>query len=406
MIITHINNTDLPGSRFNGHDLQIELNEKGHTAYQLVAEKVGTHPNTFSFVNPSMHSVRQSFMNFEKRLSMHGLIYPYGKKIMEMPQFKEADIVHYHLIHNYIISLFDFEEMLAAKPSVWTLHDPWAFTGHCVHPFDCEKWKTGCNNCPYLDTVFSLERDKAYQMWEIKKELFPKYDVDIVVASQFMLNFVKESPLTSHFERVHLIPFGLQLDRFKSAQSESRKRWGIPDHHFVLALRADRSKFKGFSFIEKMLEELIPSKPVTILTVGERGLLNRFKSKYKVMDLEWLNDDQLMADFYSACNVFLMPSRAEAFGMMAIEAMASSRPVVVCTGTALPDVTFAPECGVLVEQNNVESFVREVTHLMENPEECKRRGHLGRTLAEKHYNYDRYFNDLMRLYEDIARRKK
>lgn len=408
MIITHINNTDLPGSRFNGHDLQIELNQMGHTGYQLVAEKLGDHPNTASFVDSAGHSIRQSYIEFERRLSMHSLIYPYGKKIMKMPQFQEADVVHYHLVHNYILSLFDLEEMFELKPSVWTLHDPWVFTGHCIHPMGCNKWKTGCYSCPHLDTVFTMEEDKAFQMWNVKKDLYPKYDVDIVVASKFMLDFVKESPLMSKFERVHLIPFGIKIDQFHSVTSmrDIRASLKIPENHFVIAFRADRSKFKGLNLIKEMLDKLAPSVPVTILTAGENGLLNRFRTKYKVIELGWVTDDEMMAKFYSACDVFLMPSKAEAFGMMAIEAMASSKAVIVCEGTALPDVTFAPECGIVVAQDDAEQLCTAVTELMNNPDECKGRGRQGRKLAEKHYDYKRYVNQMIDLYEEISKRRK
>ena len=58
----------------------------------------------------------------------------------------EPDIIHLHNIHGYYLNyelLFDFLKEYN-KPVVWTLHDCWAFTGHCAH-FDavgCDKWKS------------------------------------------------------------------------------------------------------------------------------------------------------------------------------------------------------------------------------------------------------------------------
>jgi glycosyltransferase involved in cell wall biosynthesis len=371
-------------------------------------EKLGDNKNTISFSEPIFTGNRQSYMNFEKRLSMHGLIYPYGRKIMTMPEFQNADVVHYHLIHNYIISLFDFVDMVKAKPSVWTLHDPWVFTGHCIHPMSCEKWKTGCNNCPHLESYFQMERDKAAQIWKIKKELFPKLDIDIVVASEFMMNFIKRSPLMASFERVHLIPFGLQLDKFNltMTKNDNRMGLGIPENHFVIMFRADPSEFKGLPFILEMLDQLNPSKPITLVTVGQKGLLNKFKLKFNVIDFGWITDDNLMAKVYSSCDIFLMPSIAESFGLMAIEAMASGRPVVVFHGTALTDVTFAPDCGVLVKQGDARGLCKAVERLMAHPEECELRGALSRELAEKNYSYDRYLGQLLKVYEDASKRGK
>src|SRR5665647_1342449 len=62
------------------------------------------------------------------------------------------DIIHLHNIHGYYIHvgiLFAYLKK-AGKPVVWTLHDCWAFTGHCAF-FDyagCDRWKTGCFSCP------------------------------------------------------------------------------------------------------------------------------------------------------------------------------------------------------------------------------------------------------------------
>jgi len=46
--ITHVNSVDLPGRRFNGHDLQLSFNTLGHEAYQFFVQKLGDDPNTIS----------------------------------------------------------------------------------------------------------------------------------------------------------------------------------------------------------------------------------------------------------------------------------------------------------------------------------------------------------------------
>jgi len=407
MNIVHVNNIDVPGNRFNGHDLQIDLNRRGHQAHQIVMHKYGKDPNTVPIIQPSLYVTQEKLMAFESNLSMHGLIYPWGRRIMEMPEFQQADVVHYHLIHNYLISLFDFEDMVRAKPSVWTLHDPWAVTGHCVHPKTCDRWKTGCHSCPSLDAVFPIKYDKAYQMWNIKKEIYSKLDLDLIVSSKFMMDYVANSPLTRHFERVHLIPFGIDLENFGvKSTSEARKEFGIADDQTVIAFRATPSEFKGLPYIIEALEKLKPSKKITILTVGLTGYLEKFKSKFSVVDIGWVTEDEKMAAFYAACDIFLMPSAAESFGLMAVEAMASGKPVVVFDETALPDVTFAPDCGYVVRQGDADGLYAAIKRLLTNPEERERRGRLGKELALKHYGYETYFNKLMLVYEEAISRRK
>ena len=67
------------------------------------------------------------------------------RKLIKAIQEYDPDIIHLHNIHGYYLNikiLFDFLKQ-NNKPVVWTLHDCWAFTGHCSH-FDyveCNRWK-------------------------------------------------------------------------------------------------------------------------------------------------------------------------------------------------------------------------------------------------------------------------
>ena len=55
------------------------------------------------------------------------------------------------------------------------------------------------------------------------------------------------------------------------------------------------------------------SKNITLITVGHKGLLNKFDSKFNIVEFGWINDDSLLASLYQACDIFLMPSRQETF---------------------------------------------------------------------------------------------
>lgn len=406
--IVHYNNIDLTGGRFNGHDMQMALNEMGIETKQFTIDQEGKNPNTILISNQCNRTLNRTlYSELENDASMHGLVYPYGWELLEHPDFISSDVAHYHLIHNNILSLLSFPDLCAAKPSVWTLHDPWVLSGHCIYSCGCEKWKDGCEQCDKLDMHFEMKFDKAAQMWHIKKELYKRLDVDIVVASEYMKGLVQQSPLTAHFERVHLIPFGIDLQTFTKKEDKSllRKRLSIPENAFVMMFRSDPGKFKGLDHIKSMLNQLKPSKQVVLLTVGKEGLLAKYQFKYKIKEYGWIHDERLLSELYAACDVFLMPSTAEAFGLMAIEAMASERPIIVTEGTSLPSVTFAPDCGIAIQQGNGREFADAIQRLMNSPEECESRGRLGRKLAEKHYRFEDYVQQHLELYREILERR-
>ena len=409
MKILYVNDNDLAGRRFNGHDLQIMLNKAGFEAKQFVVSKAGDDKNTLRLLKTEVdHFIREKCKEFEERISMQSVIYPFGELLGEEKEFKDADIVHYHLIFNHFISLFSFRKLAQTKPTVWSLHDPWALTGHCVHPIDCKGWLTGCKNCPYLERYSPLHEDNASSIWNIKKDIYTSVDIDIVVASKWMYELVKKSPLTMHFKRVHFIPFGIDLDIFKKRKNktEIRNRLGIKENNFVMMFRQDDQEFKGLDYIKLMLDKLDSKKTITLLTVGKTGLLKKYRKKYQIIEYKWVNDNNQLIELYSAADLFLMPSIAESFGMMAIEAMACSLPVIVFEGTALPDVTFAPNCGISLRKGDTNQFIQTVVRLISSPRECKERGGLGRKLAEEKYNIIRYNTDMIKLYQGIFNRNK
>ena len=76
-----------------------------------------------------------------------------------MYNFKSSNILHLHNLHGEYFSAFALPELTSIKHTVWTLHDMQAFTGHCAHSYDCDKWLNGCGNCPYLSVSPSIKKD-------------------------------------------------------------------------------------------------------------------------------------------------------------------------------------------------------------------------------------------------------
>lgn len=407
MNIIHVNNVDILGNRFNGYDMQRTLNPQGIDTKQFVMDRMSSDPNVLSIPHPSETPYfRKRVTACEAELSIHDMIYPYGWRLMDTPEFKAADIVHYHLLHNYFGALPLLPEMSKRKPSVLTVHDPWIFTGHCIYPINCKKWLSGCGNCDALDLVFPMKEDRTALMWEIKKDIYRAADLNLIVASHFMYDYVKKSPITAHMDHVYEIPFGIDTTLFsdKLERAEIRRKLGIPANDFVLFFRSDRSPYKGLQCIKDMLGQLRSIRPVTILTVVEKGNLESFKGQFNLMEYGWVTEDSFLAELYAACDVFLMPSTAEAFGLMAIETMASARPIIVCDGTSLPGVTFAPDCGISIPQNDARAMCAAVERLMVHPEECAKRGRRGRELAKEFYRYEDYVDRHIKLYEEILSR--
>lgn len=403
-----VGDNDLIGNRFNGHDLHIALRQRGIEASHVVKLKRSDDPHTHQFDDAFVDSpeFESATRLLEHRYDTHSLHSPLSFSLLSNPLFLDADVVHYHLVHNAAFNLSLLPTLTSLKPSVWTIHDPWPLTGHCIQPLDCERWKIGCGECPYLATPFPLQTDTTALNWQLKQETMQRCQIDLIVASQFMLEMVRQSPILSHLT-THLVPFGIDLTHFSPADPrEAKKRLGIPADHTVLCFRADNSPFKGFSFVQQALRQLDTTTPVTLLTVGMTGLLEEFSSRFTVIDAGWLTDDDRMLDVYRAADVFLMPSVAEAFGMMAIEAMACGKPVIAFEGTSLPEVLAAPEGGVVVGQGDVEALTQAIRSLVTTPAVRHRLGEQARRIAVQRYDKDRYVSRIIEVYEAVIAARK
>ena len=408
MKVLHVTDTDLPARRFNGYDLLDDLKTRGVQGKQAVLRKLSHANNVVGlFAGRGDQKLQGLLQEVERRHSINNLLVPWGRLLAETKEFKDADVVHYHLIHNQVISLYDMKSLVQLKPSIWTFHDPWPMTGHCVHPTGCDGWLTGCDPCPFLDRLFPIAQDHADRLWRGKRGVFSELDLDVVVASDWMLDMVRRSEVTSHLKHVHLIPFGIDTRHFlpDEAQATSRRRLGIPEADFVVLFRASSWEAKGLKYIIDALLARPPTRPTTLLTVDGQGMLHQLRADYRIVELGWVNDIAVYPLVFSACDVFLMPSLAEAFGLMAVEAMAAGRPVVCFEGTALPAVTHAPECGIAVPAGDALALRAVMDGLAADPSECARRGQLGREIVAQEYGHERYLDSMAGLYRSVLERQ-
>lgn len=404
--LVQINRSDVTGGRFNGYALRDLLAQRGVDSTHLVWDKTIDDPRVKRLLPfPGSRALNHKLHEMERKRSMHAVMSVQSFALPMQKEFKEADVVHYHIIHDGYFSLPSLPYLSRLKPSVWTWHDPWPMTGHCIYPMGCEKWKTGCGECPDLSLHFSMKEDRTREAAAMKQRVMQRADIDIIVASEFMGNMARRS-FVGKEARLHHIPFGLDLNLYREGdRAAARAKLGIPEENVVICLRAISSTFKGLREFVDAVTHLETTKPVTILSFQESGYFNHLIGRHQIVEMGWVSDDATMITALTAADIFAMPSTAEAFGLMAIEAMACSKPVVVFEGTSLPEVVFAPHVGVAVPMKDSKALSQALKRLIENPEERARRSFLSREIAEKHYGVDLFIDRLVRLYSEVAERR-
>lgn len=409
MKILEVNNVDLQGRRFNGYDLiNYITNETMHSANQIVNLKMSDTDYVLPLYKTNIGNIIENELSCveNKVLSTHSILSLSGNALFFSEAYKDADLIHFHMYHNTKMSLYSLLKIAKEKKVVITFHDPWFLTGRCVHQYDCSKWKTGCVKCPNLTTLFPLNEDNCKYLWDLKCKVFQSIDIDIIVSSKYMFDMVKSSPIMNNQDNIHLIPLGVDINYFydNETKNELKKKYNILSNHIVLFFRTQK-EFKGTEYIIEALDKLKGNHKITLVTCGEKGLLQTLKDKFQIIELGIINNEEVL-DAYRLCDMFLMPSKSETFGLMAVEAMACSRPVIVFDNTALPSITFAPDCGVLVENRNSDKLREAIKHLIENEEERIKRGNLGRKIVEENYDISNCNREILNIYEQSFNREK
>ncbi len=326
--------------------------------------------------------------------------YRNARNIEGLSFFQQADLLHFHIVHEKWLSIADWRRLAKQKPVVWTWHDPYMMTGHCIYPMDCRGYETGCMRCPHLDYHFPIAKDRSQLNLQEKVDAVLAIDPLVVVASDFMAEMVDRS-LYSNKVRKKIIPFGVEIGGNLSNQ-DARARLNISEDQVVFGFRAVYSAYKGMSLIQSAFAKLaaeFPELPITVIAFQERGCCVAFSSQFQVIETGWVEDASIY-EYFSAMDYFLMPSAAEAFGMMAIEAMATGACPIVTYGTALPELVGAPHFGIAVqsgEQQLFECILREIVSGLKRTD-TERVARIA--FAKQKYALTRFSKDMADLYDE------
>lgn len=243
------------------------------------------------------------------------------------------EVVHLHNLHGYYVNVDMLFEWLATHDCKveWTLHDCWAFTGHCAYftYAKCDEWKTQCgDSCPQLGTYpASFSKSSCAWSFEQKKHLFNTLPVErmkLVTPSKWLAGLVGESFLSKYSVEVRHNTIDTSV--FKPTPSDFRERHGIGDRFMVLGVASPWNERKGFrDFLE--LAANIDRARCAIVLVGlsERQIQQLPEGIIGIARTDSPHD---LASIYTAADVFFNPTKEDNYPTVNLEAEACGTPVL------------------------------------------------------------------------------
>lgn len=177
-------------------------------------------------------------------------------------------------------------------------------------------------------------------------------------------------------ERIHIIPFGIDLSHLAALpdRETARARISLPRDVFVAGVVGRLDRGKGQEYLIRAAALLRDRGiAVHILIVGEetRGEQQGYAEELTSLTEELSLRDlvhfrgflERVEDAYAAMDCFVLPSLSETFGMVTIEAMAAGRPVIGTNSAGTPDIIRDGETGLLVSPRSAEDIADQLQRL-------------------------------------------
>lgn len=403
MNILHINQSDIAGgAAIAAFRLHQGLLAQGVNSYMLVgraltsSQRIATVPR-WPHIETQLFRLGYLFgLNYLNHISTF--------TIPKHPFFNKAEILHLHNLHTGYFNYLAIVSLTRLKPTVFTIRDMWSFTGHCSYSYDCERWKIGCGKCHHRDIYPEVKIDNTRLEWKLKNWVYRHSNMTIVALSRWLAEQARDSIL-GRFSILH-IANGIDTDSFQPLDKEKcRSLLGIPVHKKVLMFGAynQRSPRKGANLLLKALEKLPLSlkKEVFLLMMGEAGEAYTEVAEIPTMNLGFINGDRFKAIAYSAADLFLFPTRAEAFGLVAQEALTCGTPIVAFNVGGVSDLVRPGITGYLARPEDYRDFSNGISLLLEDEGLRLRMSKQCREVAIQEYDLKQQTRKYIELYEQI-----
>lgn len=294
-----------------------------------------------------------------------------GTDITELPEFKQADVIHLHWINDGMLSLSSVEKIIASgKPIVWTLHDMWPFTGICHYSHECDHYTSHCHNCPQINS--RKHRDMAFHIFECKKQLLHGAQIQFVACSRWLGNMASNSLLLNG-RKIISIPNAINTNLFRPRSKRlAREVVGLPTNKRLILFSSHSftDERKGFHYLKEAIKRLAKTYPewsqhIGIVLIGNDIEPSIYREiPVEVYPLSYIADEKHLVDIYNAIDLFAIPSLQDNLPNTIVEAMACGVPCIGFNVGGIPEMIDHLHNGYVAEYKNVNDLAEGIHWLL------------------------------------------
>jgi glycosyltransferase involved in cell wall biosynthesis len=203
--------------------------------------------------------------------------------------------------------------------------------------------------------------------------------------------------------KIHLIPMGINSNEWETADGERfRRKYGLKRKKLVLFAGPkgyDKGALHLLNAVERLRQKI---EDLVLVSIGLPTRMWRRKKRTlaesNLLDLGYINEEE-KKDAFAACDIFVLPSRFDSFGIVYLEAWRCGKPVIGAKIGAISEVIEENRDGFLVEFGDVEQLTSKMLYLLNHPDLCKEMGENGRRKVVERFNWEKNIEIVENVFE-------
>ncbi len=274
-----------------------------------------------------------------------------------------------------------------------------------------------------LHAAVGLRKVRVPMVWHVRdltplglaERMIAKRTDAIAAVSHAVENALVEGSLAQN--KVRVIHNGIDTERFRPTltPAEIRAKLSLPPETPLVAVVAQLTPWKGHDVLLRAWAQLkTQGNPAVLLVMGsalhpeDRSWENELKRLANELDLagsvRFLGRHEDVASIVGAVQAVAVPSRAEPFGRVALEAMALGKPVIGTRAGGLPEVVDDGVTGLLVEPDDAPALADAIGRVLGDPQLAHRLGQAGADRVKAMFDIRRTAQQTEDLYDALLRK--
>ncbi|MBK5286776.1 MAG: N-acetyl-alpha-D-glucosaminyl L-malate synthase BshA, partial [Bacteroidia bacterium] len=265
-------------------------------------------------------------------------------KMVDIARFEKLDLIHVHYAIPHASAAYLAKKILAAEnislPIITTLHGT---------------------------DITLVGKDKSYE--PVVTFAINQSDGVTSVSESLKKDTYKFFKITKDIE---VIPNFIDLERFSKQPKEHFRRAIAHDDEKLVIHTSNFRKVKRVGDVLKVFDKIRKKIPSKLLLVGdgpERANIEQLCRDLDICDdVRFLGKQDAIEELLSVCDLFVLPSETESFGLAALEAMACQVPVISTDTGGLPEVNVQGVTGFMSHVGDVNDMAKNSIFILEDKE--------------------------------------